>query len=383
MRHNSEASNTLQHHSYDHEHESDANASLLHVSNQTHQHTHYHYHVTIPKVNNHCGTTTLSHKPTVRIFTKADTNYSLTIRDHKVVLALSNPNDDYQHWYKIEKYGSIVKDEEGCQAFSLVNKVTGQAIKHTEGGTSTHPSPNSIIRNPLFEDGLNHWSGKGCNIELHDSLADGKILPLFGNSFVSASNRRHSWDGVEHEITGRVELNVAYEVIASVRVSGKNDTSTDVILRATLWIQTKCFSVETIGIATVQASDKYWATMKGKFVLNSYPNKVFIYIEGAPSGMDILLNALSVKPVTKTSPSSPSDAKVCLVPYNPCKFDDSILWTESLECYDGYRAIRVVNNIQLNVDAFGGGEVHDGTPVILWDWNNGDHQKWKILPYCK
>ncbi|XP_019451858.1 PREDICTED: uncharacterized protein LOC109353961 [Lupinus angustifolius] len=213
MRHNSEASNTLQHHSYDHEHESDANASLLHVSNQTHQHTHYHYHVTIPKVNNHCGTTTLSHKPTVRIFTKADTNYSLTIRDHKVVLALSNPNDDYQHWYKIEKYGSIVKDEEGCQAFSLVNKVTGQAIKHTEGGTSTHP--------------------------------------------------------------------------------------------------------------------------------------------------------------------------VCLVPYNPCKFDDSILWTESLECYDGYRAIRVVNNIQLNVDAFGGGEVHDGTPVILWDWNNGDHQKWKILPYCK
>jgi hypothetical protein len=47
----------------------------------------------------------------------------------------------------------------------------------------------------------------------------------------------------------------------------------------------------------------------------------------------------------------------------------------------------MVNNIQLNMDAFHGdknsGGVHDGTTVVLWDWNKGDNQQWKILPYCK
>lgn len=54
---------------------------------------------------------------------------------------------------------------------------------------------------------------------------------------------------------------------------------------------------------------------------------------------------------------------------------------------DGYRAIRMVNNIRLNVDAFHGdkksGGVHDGTTIVLWEWNKGDNQLWRIVPYCK
>jgi len=42
-----------------------------------------------------------------------------------------------QHWYKDEKYSTRVKDEEGCPAFSLVNKATGEALKHSIG--VTHP----------------------------------------------------------------------------------------------------------------------------------------------------------------------------------------------------------------------------------------------------
>lgn len=37
-----------------------------------------------------------------------------------------------QHWYKDEKYSVRVKDEEGCPSFALVNKATGQAIKHAD-----------------------------------------------------------------------------------------------------------------------------------------------------------------------------------------------------------------------------------------------------------
>ncbi|KAK4272238.1 hypothetical protein QN277_020822 [Acacia crassicarpa] len=81
---------------------------------------------------------------TVRIFTKADPNYSLTIRDGKVILAPSDPGDEYQHWYKNES-PSWAKDEFGRPAFSLVNKASGEALEHSIG--ETH-SVGSIL---LFE----------------------------------------------------------------------------------------------------------------------------------------------------------------------------------------------------------------------------------------
>lgn len=149
----------------------------------------------------------------MQVYSKAEPNFSLTIRDGKVILARSDPSDDFQHWYKDEKYSTRVKDEEGFPCFALVNKATGQAMKHSIG--DTHP--------------------------------------------------------------------------------------------------------------------------------------------------------------------------VQLIPYKPNVLDESILWTESKDLGDGYRAIRMVNNIHLNVDAFHGdkhsGGVHDGTIIVLWKWNKGDNQRWKIIRY--
>lgn len=36
-----------------------------------------------------------------------------------------------QHWYKDERYSSMVKDEEGYRAFCLVNKATNEVMKHS------------------------------------------------------------------------------------------------------------------------------------------------------------------------------------------------------------------------------------------------------------
>lgn len=73
--------------------------------------------------------------------------------------------------------------------------------------------------------------------------------------------------------------------------------------------------------------------------------------------------------------------------YQPDEFDQSILWSMSKDFGHGFRTIRMVNNIHLNLDAFNGdknqGGVHDGTVVVLWEWKKGDNQKWKIVPYCK
>lgn len=74
-------------------------------------------------------------QPTVRVYSKADENFSLTIRDGHVILARSDPSDERQHWIKDLKYSTKVKDEEGFPSFALVNKATGQAIKHSVGAT--------------------------------------------------------------------------------------------------------------------------------------------------------------------------------------------------------------------------------------------------------
>ncbi|ONM60500.1 hydroxyproline-rich glycoprotein family protein [Zea mays] len=61
------------------------------------------------------------------------------------------------------------------------------------------------------------------------------------------------------------------------------------------------------------------------------------------------------------------------------------LWTESRDVGNGFRCVRMVNNIYLNFDAFHGdkahGGVHDGTEIVLWKWCEGDNQRWKILPW--
>lgn len=71
-------------------------------------------------------------KPTFKIYSKAggDT-YSVAIRNHKVVLTHSDPNDPTQHWFKDEKYSTKVKDSDGYPSFALVNRSTGQALKHS------------------------------------------------------------------------------------------------------------------------------------------------------------------------------------------------------------------------------------------------------------
>ncbi|XP_068659265.1 ricin B-like lectin EULS3 [Aristolochia californica] len=159
------------------------------------------------------GTSELAQKRTVRVFCQAEERYSLTIRDGKVILAIADPSDEFQHWIKDEKYSIRVKDEEGFPSFALVNNATGQALKHSIG--ATHP--------------------------------------------------------------------------------------------------------------------------------------------------------------------------VQLCPYNPDVLDESVLWTESRDTGEGFRAVRMVNNIRLNLDAFNGdknhGGVHDGTVLVLWEWKKGGNQKWKIAPY--
>lgn len=57
---------------------------------------------------------------------------------------------------------------------------------------------------------------------------------------------------------------------------------------------------------SVQASDKEWMRLQGKFLLNGVTSKAVIYLEGPPMGIDILVNSFLVKRAKKLqSPPAP------------------------------------------------------------------------------
>lgn len=114
----------------------------------------------------------------------------------------------------------------------------------------------NIILNPNFEDGLNNWSARGgCKILLNESMNDGKIIPLDGRKyFASATERTQSWNGIQQDVTGRVQRKLAYEVTASVRVfdnaaATATNSTTSAEVRATLYVQGANGGDQYIGIA--------------------------------------------------------------------------------------------------------------------------------------
>lgn len=63
-------------------------------------------------------------------------------------------------------------------------------------------------------------------------------------------------------------------------------------------------------LCSLQATDKDWVQLKGKFLLNGSPSRAVIFLEGPPPGTDILLNNIVVKHAAKVPPPSPQVIKV-------------------------------------------------------------------------
>lgn len=78
-------------------------------------------------------------------------------------------------------------------------------------------------------------------------MADGKITPMSGKYFASATERTQTWNGIQQDITGRVKRKLAYEVTAVVRIYGNNVTNAD--LRGTLYVKAADNRERYIGIA--------------------------------------------------------------------------------------------------------------------------------------
>ncbi|XP_073104293.1 endo-1,4-beta-xylanase 1 isoform X2 [Elaeis guineensis] len=212
------------------------------------------------------------------------------------------------HWGKLEGSFSLTSMPKRAVFFLegppsgvdlLIDSVT---VSYEEKSTRfVTNGAETIIRNSHFDAGIHNWSGRGCKIHRHEFGGYGKICPFSGKFFVSATERSQSWNGIQQEITGQVQRKLAYEVTSVVQISG-GASSADV--RATLWVQAPNGREEYIGIAKMQASDKEWVQLRGKFLLNGVASKVVIFLEGPPPGTDLLVDSLVVKRAAEV-PSSP------------------------------------------------------------------------------
>jgi Carbohydrate binding domain len=104
----------------------------------------------------------------------------------------------------------------------------------------------NIILNPNFDNGLDNWSGRGCTIQVHDSMGDGKVLPQNGKYFAVTTNRTQVWNGIQQDITDGIQKNFLYAVTAIVRLFGNNVAPSDV--RATLCVQNPTGTEQYIAI---------------------------------------------------------------------------------------------------------------------------------------
>lgn len=67
---------------------------------------------------------------------------------------------------------------------------------------------------------------------------------------------------------------------------------------------------------SVQASNKDWVELKGKFLIHGSPSRIILYLEGPPPGTDILVNTLDVKHARRNRPSPPPFYEVCALTIN-------------------------------------------------------------------
>ncbi|MCO5578859.1 hypothetical protein L7F22_032706 [Adiantum nelumboides] len=169
-----------------------------------------------------------------------------------------------------------------------------------EGCSPSQESFDVVLQNSNFEQGLDCWYGKCCNILLLDSSSPEKN-GLSKNTLL-ATNRTSSWQGLEQDVTGRVKGKRKYEVSASVRLR-RGMPSADVL--ATLWMKDEAQKDHYITLCRATASSSGWVQLKGMVLLNQTPCKATAYIEGPPAGIDLLINNFSMFYIRKPAPIRP------------------------------------------------------------------------------
>ncbi|KAH9288180.1 hypothetical protein KI387_032297, partial [Taxus chinensis] len=326
---------------------------------------------------------------TVKIYCEANPDYHLANINGHVVMVPDNESDPNQQWIMDTSWGVKIQDKAGFPAFALVNKATGQALRHG------HAESEKIALVPYHSDDLNEAVlftqsadvGKGyqCirpvnNIDLnldavvegdkhHPSLREGaeivlskwnkkesqkwKISPILGSSQGGASGHRSLYEHLnEEEPQGHV-VSIYCEANPEFFLAARGHLA-------------------VLALGSPHDPHQQWIKV------DSWGLKVKDEA-GFPSFA--LVNKATKQALRH---GDKEWDQIYLADYNHNKLDDSLLWTLSADVGNGYQCLRPVNNIHLNVDAKAAdgedGGIRDGNELILFSWKKQSNQKWKLQP---
>ncbi|KAF8723744.1 hypothetical protein HU200_021716 [Digitaria exilis] len=269
--------------------------------------------------------------PTFKIFCKAEENFCLSARDGAAVLAPADPNDEHQHWYKDKRFGTLVKDEEGKHAFSLINKATNLSIQH----------PGGLFR-PVI-------------------IVPVKLVPF-------------DWDSFDNTLMWTMSDDLGNDDFRFIR------TLNDISLKLTAFHRAKGVAVAIKRSDSCDGDYQHWKSALERRVLRDRCGRV-------------MLDYARLLDLGHEETGCEEDvALVCvkLVPYDPHYLDRSVLWSKSGEIMKDFHYIRMVDNIYLNLDIRDKGHhdyyhsrVQDGTKAMLSYRCEGDNQYWRMVPWSK
>ncbi|CAD6343849.1 unnamed protein product [Miscanthus lutarioriparius] len=323
----------------------------------------------------------LPEMPTFKIFCKSESDEGccLALRDGTLVPADSP--DEHQHWFRDTRLSIAMKDEEGNPVFSLVNKATNLAIKHSLG--MNHPvrlakfNPDNYDESLLWTESCDLGKDFGYIRMVHDislgldaiRAGGGVHMPDTDSTTVVLSKRAESdtqswkilyWDDEANATCGGLYA------MPTCRIHNKGGEGFSLAVRD-----------GAVCLVPSNPADKYQHWIKdtrygnrikdeegylGFALINRFSGEAIKFFSGLTDQGFLFLLVYYVP-------------KVKLVPYNPNYVDKSVLWTESCDVEHGFRCIRPLDSINLNFHVFLDDKDH-GTNVALRHWSECDNQCW-------
>ncbi|XP_057856752.1 ricin B-like lectin R40C1 [Cryptomeria japonica] len=325
---------------------------------------------------------------TVKIYCEANPDYCLANFNGQVAMSPANESDPNQQWIMDTSWGVKIKDEAGFPAFALVNRATGQALRHglaeKERVTLGPYHPDDLNEAVLFTQSADVGKGYQCirpvndislNLDAkvkddkhHGGLREGAEVVLF---------KWHKKESQKWKITPVLTSSQGgYGSGSSYRQLNEEEPQGHAV-------RIYC-----------EANPAFFMAARGHIAVLALgsphdPHQEWIKVDswGLQVKDEVGFPAFAlVNNATKQALKHGDQEwdQIYLADYNHNKLDESFLWTLSADVGNGYQCLRPVNNIHLNMDAKQAdgedGGIHDGNELILFSWKKQSNQKWKLQP---
>eukprot|EP01018_Ginkgo_biloba_P031268 Gb_02957 [translate_table: standard] len=326
---------------------------------------------------------------TVKIYCEANPDFYLAQRNGSVVMAPANESDPSQQWIMDTSWGVKVKDEAGFPAFALINKATGQALRHgpahNEKVNLGPYHPDDLNEAVLFTQSADVGKGYQCIRpvnNIHLNLEAGVEDDKHGHGLrEGAEVSLYKWNKKENQKWKISPIlsssHGGYQAQGSSYPQVSEEGPRGHVVRIYCEANTEYF-LTARGRVAVLALGKQHDPHQEWIKVDSWGLR---YKDEAGFPAFALVNKATLQALKH---GDQEWDQIYLTEYNQNKVDESILWTLSADVGNGYQCLRAVNNINLNMDvkeADGeNGGIRDGNELILFNWKKQSNQKWKLQP---